>query len=713
VAAQLFSPLWYRVADLRPRLRRDTRMHAHVYRGQTWYVLEDQASGRSHRFTREAHHFISSFDGQRTIEQLWQLTEDAFGDSAPTQDETIELLSTLHNADLLHSDASPDVEELFTRNRKRKSSRLKQRFASPLAMRFPLFDPDAFLTRTLRYVRPAISRTGLIAWLILVATAAVTAALHWPALTSDLSLQLIEPGNLMLVWLCYPIVKLLHELGHGYAARRWGCEVHEMGLMFLVFVPLPYVDASTSAALPQRERRMLVAAMGIIVELAVAALALFVWVLVEPGTVRTLAYSIMLISGVSTLLFNGNPLLRFDGYFVLADLLEIPNLASRSKEYFGYLVNRYLFGLGDLQSPAMSAGERKWLAGYAVAAFLFRMVILFTIITYVAGRFFVIGMLLATWAAVTQLILPAARQIMYLLSGAALSQHRSRVVAISASLLSAVLLLLFALPAPLTTRTEGVVWAPDDAELRAEADAVVVRLAAMPNAIVDRGDPLIITNDPELAAHVAILDADLREAKARYASLRSVEQVEADNVMEEIHAIDADLARARERLNSLTIRSPTHGRFLLNRPQDLVGRYLRNGELVGFVAELSRATVRVAVTQADIGLIRSSTQRVDVRFADRIGEPVAATIIREVPAASNRLPSAVLGTGGGGQLVVDPTAETATVTLEKVFHVELDVDRTVEQIGGRTYVRFAHGHEPIGLQWYRRLRQLLLRQFDA
>ena len=713
MAKELFSPFWYRVADLRPYLRGNTRVHAHTYRGQVWHVLEDCATGRSHRFTGPAYQFIRLMDGERAVEELWQLTEDACGDAAPTQEETIDLLSRLHGADLLESNVSPAVEELFKRYRKRNAGKWKQRFASPLAIRIPLVDPNDFLDRNMRHVHPLFTRAGFVAWLALIATAIVLTGLHWPELTSAETAQLINPSNLLLLWLCYPFVKLLHELGHGFAAKRWGCEIHEMGLMFLVLVPLPYVDASTSAVLPERRQRMLIAAMGIIVELAIAVLALFVWVLVEPGTVHTLAYSILLISGISTLLFNGNPLLRFDGYFVFADLLEIPNLGTRSKEYVGYLTQRYVFGVSDLQSPAMSAGERKWLVGYAVASFLFRMMIMFTIILFVAGKFFVIGLLLAAWAVFTQLILPLARQLAFLLFSPQLERRRARVVGISGTAIISAVLALFILPVPLATRTEGIVWSPDEAEVRAGADAIVERLVAAPNAQVEAGDPLLVTLDPELSARVAILDADLREAFARYNSLRSTEQVAADNVMEEIHTIEADLADARERLAALTIRSPTHGVFLLDRPQDLVGRYLRQGDLIGFVADLSRATVRVAVTQEDMGLIRTRTDRVDVRFAEQIGEAVPAAIRREVPAASDRIPSAALGVGGGGILAIDPDDEQGTRTLEKVFHLELDIDRSMARIGGRTYVRFSHGYEPLGRQWYRRLRQMLLRQFDA
>jgi putative peptide zinc metalloprotease protein len=230
---------------------------------------------------------------------------------------------------------------------------------------------------------------------------------------------------------------------------------------------------------------------------------------------------------------------------------------------------------------------------------------------------------------------------------------------------------------------------------------------------VTAGEVLLITVDPELEANVAILDADLREATVRYNSLRLTDELEAGYVLEEIKSIKANLSRAEERLAGLTIYSPSDGMFLVDRPQDIEGRYLKQGDIVGFVADMSSATVRVAVTQEDIGLIRSRTQLVVLRFADDPHTDVSATIRREVPAASDRLPSAVLGAAGGGQIAINARDENGTQTIQSVFHIELDVAQPVAQIGGRVYVRFSHGLEPLGVQWYRRIRQLFLRRFDV
>ncbi len=713
MTTELFSPLWYRVANLRPALRRQAEIHRHRYRGAATFVLQDHASGRSHRFTASGHHFLALMDGKRSVQEIWDLTEDALGDEAPTQEEAIELLARLYAADLLKADTPPDTRELFRRNQAHRSKKLRQRFASPFSIIIPLINPDRFLERWMAFISPLFGWFGLFIWLGTVTTALVLAGSHWPDLTENLADRVLTAQNLFFIWLLYPVVKILHELGHGFAAKHRGCEVPALGVMLIALIPMPYVDASASAALPNKYQRMFIAAAGIMVEVLLAALALFVWLSVEPGIVRAMAFNVMMIGGISTILFNGNPLLRFDGYYILADALDIPDLATRSKQYLGYLFQRYLGGVAEAVSPAVYAGERFWLFSYAILSNVFRIVVMVGIILFIAGKFFVIGIILAGWGATTQIIFPIAKGAAFLMGNPQLQGHRARAIGMTGAVLMGLGLLLFAAPFPLRTATEGVVWAPEKSEIRASTDAVIKRLVAAPYALTEPGDVLLEMDDPVLSARVAILAAELEAARAQYLSLRTEKQFEADLVLEQIATIEADLALARERLDQLVIRSPTRGFFLLDRSQDLVGRFVRHGDLIGFVADLSTGTVRVAVTQADMGLIRNQTNSVSIRLAEQLDEPLAATISREMPLATHRIPSAVLGTMGGGLLAIDPGDESGTRTLDQVFHIELTFEAPVDRLGGRTYVRFDHGTQPLGLQWYRRVRQLLLRQFNV
>ncbi len=711
----LFSPSWYRVAGLKPRIRAHARILRQSFRDEVWFVLQDQAAERSHRFSPAAHHFIGLMDGERTVQAIWEAAGTHLGDAAPTQEDAIRLLGQLHAADALLCDVPPDSMEVFRRYQRNERMVWRRRLWTPLALRFPLLDPDRFLRRTLPLVQPLFGWFGLLLWLAVVGTGAVLAASHWTDLIENIADRVLDPKNLVLLWFVYPVVKSLHELGHAYATRRWGGEVHEIGLMLLVFSPVPYVDASSAWGFRDKRQRMVVGAAGIAVELFLGALALFVWLAVEPGAVRAVAYNVMLISGVSTLLFNGNPLLRFDGYYVLADAVEIPNLGARSNTYLGYLFQRYVLGIKDAESPAHSTGERLWMAGYGTASFVYRIFISFIIITFIAGKFFVVGVVLAIWAVATQVVMPVGKSMSFLVGSSNLRRQRGRALTTSLLLLLVAVGLLFFVPAPSWTRTEGVIWVPEESQVRAGADGFVVSLLAPVGSEVVRGQPLIRAEEPFLATRVAVLEAQLGELMAKYQALLPTDRVQAAMVREEIIAAQANLKRARERASELVFRSPAAGRFIVPNAVDLPGRFLSKGQLVAYVVEPRELTARVALLQDDIALVRQDTRGVEVMLAGWDARPIPARIRREVPGASSQVPTAALGTAGGGPIAVDPRDKQGLATLRQVFQLELALPAEVrsDYLGARVFVRFEHAAEPVGLQIYRAFRRLLLRQFNV
>jgi len=613
VSDALFSPSWYRVAALKPRIRAHALIHRHAYRGKIWFVLHDHAAGRAHRFSPAAHHFIGLMDGARTVQELWDATSARLGDEAPTQEEVIRLLGQLHAADALLCDVPPDSMEVFRRHQRHERMAWRRRLWTPLAVRFPLFDPDRFLERTLPAVQPLFGWFGVLLWLVVVGAGIVLAATHWTDLTKDIEDRILAPQNLLLLWLVYPVVKALHELGHAYATKKWGGEVHEIGIMLLVLTPVPYVDASSAWGFREKHRRMVVGAVGIMIELFLGALALFVWLGVESGAVRAVAYNVMLISGASTLLFNGNPLLRFDGYYVLSDWLEIPNLGTRSNKYLGYLFQRYLCNVKDVDSPALTAGERVWMVIYGVASFAYRLFIMFVIITFIAGKFFAIGVLLAIWAVATQIVVPIGKSLAFLVGSPSLKRQRGRALVTTVVAVAALAVLLFAVPAPSWTRSQGVIWVPEEAQIRAGTDGFIERVLAAPGSAVVRGQPLIEAQDPFLRTQVAVFEAQLRELRAQYDALIGEDRVQAAMVREEMQAIAANLERSREREADLVYRSAVDGHLVVPHASDLPGRFVKKGRLVAYVVEPQALTVRVAVGQDDIARVRERTRDVEAR----------------------------------------------------------------------------------------------------
>jgi putative peptide zinc metalloprotease protein len=269
-------------------------------------------------------------------------------------------------------------------------------------------------------------------------------------------------------------------------------------------------------------------------------------------------------------------------------------------------------------------------------------------------------------------------------------------------------------PVSLSTIAEGVIWIPDESYVRAGADGFVEQIAARSGAEVAENDLLISCADPLLGPQIRVLKSRLQELKALYTSQISNDRVAAEITKDEIAHVRAQLEDARERERELIVRSKRPGVFLVPMPQDLPGRFVRRGELLGYVLDPSTIRARVIVDQADVDFVRSRTRRVTVRFPENFVRKVAAVVHRIVPAATDQLPSRTLSREGGGQIASDPRDVMGTKAYQKMFLFDVDLIEPVNSytVGGRIYARFDHGQEPLVYRWYRDVRKLLLKRFN-
>ena len=710
------STSWYRVAKLSPRLREHAAVHRHRYRGSIWYVLHDHATGRVHRLSPASYVIVGAMDGIRTVDQLWREASARLQEEAPSQDDLIQLLAQLNAADLLQTEATADSHELLMRAGKAKRSWWLQTILNPMAMRVRLWHPDAFFERTLPLVKWLVSVPGLLLWLAVVLPAVVLAVKNWPALSAVGPERLLAADNLVLMALSYCVLKTLHELGHGYALKAFGGPVHEVGVMFLVFAPVPYVDASSASEFASKWRRAVVGAAGMIVEVFLAALALYVWLAVEDGLVRSLAYNVMLIAGVSTVVFNGNPLLRYDGYYVLSDLLEIPNLSQRATRYWGHLIEKHVFRMQDAKEFFATPGERIWLFLYAPASFFYRVAVMLLIALFVASEYLIVGVAIGIWGIATGLVLPVAKALAQVISGPRFQRDRARAVTTTFGSLTVAGLALLFIPAPAYTTTEGVVWLPETAIVRAGVDGFVRRLLVEPGNAVKLGDALIETEEPALGVELESLQARVGELDARLGSERFSDRAKAEITATELEFARAELATQTGRAERLVARSRGEGTFAVLKPQDLQGRFVREGQEIGYVLPAGSRIVRATIRQDDIDLVRARLRGAQVKLAERADETLPARIVREVPAGRDDLPSKALGTGGGGVLPTDPRDPQGRKTYGRVFQVDLELPAgaaAAAAFGGRAHVRFDHTWEPVGQQIWRRTRQLLLSRLST
>ncbi len=708
-----FSEHWYRVAHLHPRLRSHVRVDRHCYRGEIWHVLKDPLSGRQHRLNALGYRLVARFDGRLSMQEVWDQTLREAGEHAPTQPETITLLAQLHEAELIQTESAPDVAELFDRAGLRQDRQLRARF-NPLSLRVGLFDPTPLLQALAPLAALFLRRWALWAWLALVLVTLVLLAPQHGALSAYASQHLGTPRQLLILWLVYPVIKALHEFAHALAVKVWGGEVREMGISLLMLMPVPYVDASAASGFRKRHRRVLVSLMGILAETTMAAGAALLWLHVGDGVLREVAFNTMVIGGVSTLLFNGNPLLRMDAYYALADALESPGLANRSSAWWRWLARRHVLRVSQARPPAVAPGERRWLFGYGLASGLYRVFIAVVTVGWLIDLNFVLGVLALVWFLTMGLARPAWQLLGYVRSAPELAGRRGWASGLALGVLALPLLSLFVLRLPDGTRAEGVVWVPEQAQVRSEGEGFVDSVAVRDGQQVSPGQLIVQLRDPALDSELERVQARLRGLDVAYHNAIFSATAQANDVAQEIARAQAERQRIEVRRSALAVKSQVAGRVALPQAQDLPGVFLARGTLVAYVLAPEQGHVRVVVSQTDVARVQQRPGEIEVRLAGALKTVLPAQLGGQTPAAIHQLPSAALGDRAGGSIATDPADPDGLRTLEPLFAFDLMVpQQSAHNIGARAWVRFDHGSSPLAEQWWRRLQQQFIGRYGA
>lgn len=710
-----FSESWHRVANQRICLHSGVRVGRQFFRGERWVVVENPFTNQFFRLRPAAYDFVARLRPDRTVDEVWRECLERSPDEAPGQEAVIQLLAQLYHANLLQYDLAADSAQLFQRYKKRTERELKARLLNVMFMRFPLLDPDAFLRRTMPLVGWLISWVGGLIWLGVVA-AAVKVVIDNFDLLRDQTQGVLSPANLPLLFLGLVVVKTLHEFGHAYFCRRFGGEVHTMGVMLLIFTPLPYMDATSSWGFRSRWRRILVAAAGMIVEVFVAALATFVWAQTGPGTIHNLAYNIMLVASVSTLLFNLNPLLRFDGYYILADLLEIPNLHQRSARHLRHLFEHYLFGLQRSESPARSRTEAWWLTVFVILSGIYRVIIFGGILLMVADRLLLLGILMVIICVITWILVPIGRFINYLATSPALDRNRLR--AIGATLALALLLVSFLqlIPFPNRFRAPGIVQATEWSSVLTETTGIVSHLNTEPGQPVQRGQVLFQLNNPELALARHAAEARVSEINARL--LQAIrEDVANIRPLESLQKSASErLEKLRREEERLSVRAINDGIWVAPDAKDFMGRWLPRGSSMGQVINPASFEFNATVRQEDVHyLFATDAPSAQVRLRGAAAQEIPVVRLRLIPASRRTLPSPALGWAGGGEMPVSPEDPEGMTALEAFFEIRADL---ASNAGGPIFhgrsgkIRLQLGTRPLLSQWVRRLWQVLQKRYQ-
>lgn len=693
--------LWQKVSSLKPALPRHVQIQTREYSGGMWYILHDLQSGRFHRFNNLAYSLLQKMDGRLSMAEIIHAVQNQKNtdpNEIPAEKEDlIELLQYLHVADLLVCDFPPNTQELFQRKSRKKRQSWNQFIANPLIWKIPLYNPNRLLDRFYPLAKLLIRPISATLWLSVVIFAIVNVVSHWTEIKSNQLNEILSPKNLFLIWAIYPFLKIFHELGHALCTKKWGGDITECGVMFVLGTPLPYVDASACTGFTKKSQRILVGAAGMLVELFIAAIALILWTHADEGLGKTILFNIVIIGGVSTLIFNANPLMRFDGYHILCDALNQPNIATRASKQLTYLFKQYACGLKQIMPPTVSTQESWGLSLYGVSAFAYRALILVGIVLIIAGQIPLLGLFFAIWLSLFQFALPLVKGLIKLIRGKEFEGRRQRAgMAVSAAVTILFLFLVF-FPIPKHTSAEGILWLPDSAKIVSQSSGKVVEV------LVHRGDPvtagqvLLRLENNELTSALGLKQAQLEESKIRYEHAWNQDRAQIQLFDQELEKINSEILYLKDQIDNLTIRSESAGIFNPFVQHDLHGSYVHQGDQVGFILSESLARVRVVVRQEELAWVQDDTRNIKLIFASQPQSILHADILHTVPNGTKNLPSPALGTAGGGRIVISNEAESYGMAVEKVFLIDLAIKEKLPAYyyGQRARIAFAHSSQTL------------------
>ena len=642
---------------LRPRLRDGLRFSIQESGGQRACVIEDPHASRFHRVGLAEYRFFRALDGTQSMASiLARLARDGGGE-AFNEAEAMQMVRWLKDNHLLA------VESTRTGGEREHTERALQSamtWLNPLVLKIPLARPDRFFTAVEPALRWALGGFGFAIWLAVIFIGAAHAGMEWPRFTGGFD-GILSRDNWLWLFTVWAGLKIAHEFAHGLFCKHYGAAVREVGVIFVLFVPMGYVDATASLGLASRWRRIMVACAGLYMEFFLAAIAAVVWARTGPGTLNTVAHNAVIAGTLVTLLFNANPLMRFDGYFILSELLDIPNLGTRGRNWAQRALGWLLTGARSWK-PARLRTREKWIvAAYGIAARGWQVLVGVGLIVAASAMFKGGGLALAALAAVMWVAVPVGRfgaGLADSVGGAAANWAR---VALRFAVLAAVPAAVLFVPYHRSVTSPGVVELADTQSLRVECPGFVEKVNVRDGEAVAQGQVLLELRNEEAAASLARsrIDLEQQELRARMAYAGGdVAGFQAEQA--KAASLRTAMADRESYLATMQIRAPMDGRVTNRKLAQMTGTFLAAGDEALRLGRAAGSDVKIAVSQVDEPHWREAAGHpLRVRIEGR-GEVFDAEFVRLEPRATRDLIDPALTALAGGPLALrrndDPNA---------------------------------------------------------
>jgi len=717
------------------RRRGDLVVNRQVYQGQAWWVVKDPISLHYFRFRPEEYALLEMLDGRTSLDDLKEQFEARFPPRRITVDELSRFISTLHRSGLVIGDRPGQGPQLFERRRQRIWREWMAWLSNIMSMRFRGIDPDWMLERLDPWFGWLFSPPAIAAALVFVASAVLLVLVNFDVFRSKLPEfhQFFAAGNWLYLAAALGVTKVLHEFGHGLSCKHYGGECHEMGAMLLVFTPCLYCDVSDSWMLPNKWKRAAIGAAGMYVEVIIASIATYLWWNSHPGVFNQLCLDVMFVSSVSTILFNANPLLRYDGYYILSDVLEIPNLRQKANTILQRVASRWCLGIKQQDDPFLPQRNLGLFALYAVASSVYGWIVTASIFLFVWSvfkpyRLEVLGQILAFGAIWGLVVRPLQGIIRFFKIPGRRDEVKPLNMAVTAAVAAVVACGIALIPLPqrvwcateLRPRGEETVYVP--------VPGTLATLAVKPGAVVAKGDVLARLTNVDLDLEIADLQGKERQYESRLKSLErerftdSAAGLEIGTVEESLASIRDQLARKVQDRSELVLVAPRDGVVLPPaslKPQGEqggrlpawsgnalddrnLGAMFQQGTVFCMIGDPDRFEAVMVVDQSEVEFVAKG-QPVDLKLNSFAWQTFRGKVDQladtHIEAGSERMS---VKAGGSVPTETDPSGREIPISTSYEALMTLDDAEAVFTPGMRGTARIQVGSRTVG-QWLLRL----------
>ena len=622
------------------------------------YLVEDEVTGRFFRVGLPQYTFLSMLDGKRTVSTALMKTSTLLREHAIDESEAANLCKWAIESGLVESENGNSTARRVEQHEQIQKSKMVS-YLNPMMMRIPLFNPDPMVTAISRFVNFLVSPLGAVIWIVVCVYGFLELASHWDEFFLN-RVSSFSATDFAWIGLTWVILKLVHELAHSLVCKKFGGRVSSCGILFLLMIPMPFVDVTSSWRFDNKWKRILTSAAGMMSEVFIAAIACVIWVSSEPGPLQYHAGNVIISATLHTLLFNINPLMRFDGYYMLADLLEIPNLATHGRAWLKGVFKRLYFG--NKPAKLKETGFR----GLAVRIYgVLAMLWFFSIaigLSLAASSFIEgFGLLVAIIGIIMWAGIPLYQLAKYFVMGTE-TERPNRVWFTMAMSLTVLLLgcFFYFCPSPSVVSAPVVIDYEPLSVVRANSMGFAKSIHVLPGQQVEEGELLVTLENPELEheLHSLLIDIEISELRIKtFFSQGEISSVQLEQ--DELKAMHERKTELESRIADLKIYAPQAGCVLARDLESSIGKHFTPGDEILSIAQEGELHAIALTRQSDIEWVAENPEaEIELLVWGRHENDLLHGKIKYVnPRARDDLPHESFAATVGGPLAVLPRSQ--------------------------------------------------------